>query len=279
MDFNNNLITITMKIKILIASLLFSGMMYSQVGIGTDTPHASSVLDIDVSQLPQNGKKGFLPPRVTTEQRDLIASPAEGLIVYNLTTHCLNIHNGTEWTNLCDLGNPLNYVTGDIKYSYDPADHDGWYLLDGRTVASLPAEAQVVAQDLGFGSTIPNFANRYVKTTATTSSTATTGGNSSLSLSSSNMPNITLSGTTGSAGAHTHTGTDYYNFLPTPNGSGRWGQAGTSGIQEGYFKVQTTTTAPNHTHNAVTYSSGGSSTPLSINPTYIALNTFVYLGN
>jgi len=40
--------------------------------------------------------KGFLPPRMTTAQRDAIASPAEELIIYNLTDHEPQFWNGTE---------------------------------------------------------------------------------------------------------------------------------------------------------------------------------------
>jgi hypothetical protein len=41
--------------------------------------------------------KGFLPPRLTTAQRDNIVSPAEGLMIYNITTKVLNYFNGTSW--------------------------------------------------------------------------------------------------------------------------------------------------------------------------------------
>ena len=40
--------------------------------------------------------KGFLPVRVTTTQRDAISEPAEGLMVYNLSTHKLNVFT-TAW--------------------------------------------------------------------------------------------------------------------------------------------------------------------------------------
>jgi hypothetical protein len=55
------------------------------------TPAPSSLLDL------QSTVVGFLTPRMTEEERDVISSPAEGLIIYNLTTHKLNIFNGTEW--------------------------------------------------------------------------------------------------------------------------------------------------------------------------------------
>ena len=41
--------------------------------------------------------KGFLPPRMTTTQRDAIATPDEGLTIYNTTTHAINFYNGTAW--------------------------------------------------------------------------------------------------------------------------------------------------------------------------------------
>jgi len=41
--------------------------------------------------------RGFLPPRMTEAQRDLIASPATGLVIYNTTTNVLNFYNGSAW--------------------------------------------------------------------------------------------------------------------------------------------------------------------------------------
>ncbi|MBK6784142.1 MAG: hypothetical protein IPG79_10535 [Saprospiraceae bacterium] len=37
----------------------------------------------------------MLPPRMTTGQRDAIASPASGLIIYNTTTNSLEIRNSS----------------------------------------------------------------------------------------------------------------------------------------------------------------------------------------
>jgi len=41
--------------------------------------------------------KGFLPPVMTTTQRNAISSPTEGLVVYNSTTHKLNVYTGSAW--------------------------------------------------------------------------------------------------------------------------------------------------------------------------------------
>jgi len=54
----------------------FSGQLYSQVGIGTNSPNASSVLEIS------SNNKGLLIPRMTQAQRLAIFFPGEGLLVY-----------------------------------------------------------------------------------------------------------------------------------------------------------------------------------------------------
>ncbi|MBG8556452.1 hypothetical protein I5L79_23095 [Hymenobacter sp. BT594] len=69
------------------------------VGIGTTTPDPSAVLDVSSSS------KGLLPPRLTTAQRDGIASPALGLTIYNITTSALNTWDGLRWVAaLVDVG-------------------------------------------------------------------------------------------------------------------------------------------------------------------------------
>ena len=59
--------------------------------VGGDTPNASAILQADSTT------QGFLPPRMTTTQRDAISSPAAGLVIYNTTTNVLNFHNGSAW--------------------------------------------------------------------------------------------------------------------------------------------------------------------------------------
>ena len=43
--------------------------------------------------------QGFLPPHMTTAQRDAIASPAAGLTMYNTTVNCLQYWNGGLWVD------------------------------------------------------------------------------------------------------------------------------------------------------------------------------------
>jgi hypothetical protein len=44
--------------------------------------------------------KGFLPPRMTTTQKNAIASPATGLVLYDSTTNKLQCYNGSTWNDL-----------------------------------------------------------------------------------------------------------------------------------------------------------------------------------
>jgi hypothetical protein len=60
------------------------------VGIGTDNPQGA--LDITSTT------KGFLPPRMTHDQRSLLM-PVEGLMIYNTTSQKPNYYNGTVWKN------------------------------------------------------------------------------------------------------------------------------------------------------------------------------------
>ena len=72
------------------------GLSYASGGaaVGVGTLNASAILQADSTT------KGFLPPRMTTAQRDAIASPAAGLTIFNTTTNALNIYNGTSWAGI-----------------------------------------------------------------------------------------------------------------------------------------------------------------------------------
>jgi len=67
--------------KALSACLFFfiisTATVFSQVGIGTVTPEVSAMLDVSSTT------KGMLTPRMTTAQRLVITTPADGLMVYD----------------------------------------------------------------------------------------------------------------------------------------------------------------------------------------------------
>ena len=73
------------------------------VGIGTVTPAASAVLDI------VSTNKGVLVPRLTVGQRDAIATPANGLLIYNVADSKFNYWDGVKWAA---VGEGLTWFTG-----------------------------------------------------------------------------------------------------------------------------------------------------------------------
>ncbi len=78
----------------------------AQVAINTDGSSADGSAMLDV----KSTSSGFLPPRMTAAQRDAIASPGEGLIVW--CTDCGNngemqVYNGTVWRNARHCGDDI----------------------------------------------------------------------------------------------------------------------------------------------------------------------------
>ncbi len=88
---------ITLRFSILLLTLITNFAVYAQVGIGTTTPNGSAQLDVNSSN------KGFLPPRMTTSERDAITTPANGLIIYNTTNNRLEIRSASSWLTLVTL--------------------------------------------------------------------------------------------------------------------------------------------------------------------------------
>ncbi len=92
-----------MKFKIIAIAFILNGTIFAQnnVGIGTTTPSPSAALDVTATD------KGVLVPRLTTAQRLAIATPTEGLLVYDINVDCFFFYETTSgtWANLCQAGN------------------------------------------------------------------------------------------------------------------------------------------------------------------------------
>jgi hypothetical protein len=108
---------------------------FAQTGIGTTTPNASAKLDVFSTN------KGFLPPRVTltsTSDASTIASPAEGLLVYNLGSVGLQAGyyywNGANWATIATASSAGNGVTAsDMVKIYDGVGNAATINTNGAT--------------------------------------------------------------------------------------------------------------------------------------------------
>lgn len=137
-----------MYFKFILSSLVFclaTNFNYAQVGIGTTNPDNSAILDV------YSDSQGFLPPRMTEVQRDLIKTPVEGLVVYCIdccSDGRLSFYS-TQWNVIptCNsvpvITNPT--VTGTLEegeivtasYTYTDSENDAegthtfqWYRAD-----------------------------------------------------------------------------------------------------------------------------------------------------
>ncbi|MDD7886998.1 hypothetical protein [Flavivirga sp. 57AJ16] len=124
---------------IFLLSLLFilQTNVYSQVGIGNTNPDASAILDITSTT------RGMLTPRMTTVQRVAIASPAEGLVVFDIDEYAFYYYDGVDWVRLISE-NSISDYTGWADYV------DGTYTsasplsLTGSNKITLPNDANTI---------------------------------------------------------------------------------------------------------------------------------------
>lgn len=80
-------------------NLIFVDASQDAVGINQSTIPASAVFDV------ASTTKGARPaPSMTETQRNAIASPTAGLLVYNTSTNKLNVYNGSAWEEVGGSG-------------------------------------------------------------------------------------------------------------------------------------------------------------------------------
>lgn len=276
-----------MKKTLLILLISFNTAAFAQVGIGTTTPHNSAILDVSATD------KGIIFPKMTSPQRTSIASPADGLHVYDTDTKSLWYYNGSFWVNTQAMA-----TVGDVKSGMQIADHSGWVKLDGRAFSALTTTQQKAALSLGFTTNLPNATDAYP--VQKTGIIGAVSGSNSTTLSQSNLPNVNFSGSTNFIGAHAHTYSYFAEFESqgwySSSTSGNWGYTsvptnGWSGYRmtaEGGAasatarirfrnELRNTSEEPSHSHS-VSVSSGGSGTAFNIAPRSLTVNMFIYLG-
>ncbi|MFM6942509.1 MAG: hypothetical protein ACKOW4_04275, partial [Aquirufa sp.] len=124
-----------MRYVIILLLSISSLYTFAQTGIGTTTPNASAKLDV------YSTNKGFLPPRVTltgVSDASTIASPAEGLLVYNLGSSGLQAGyyywNGANWATIATATSAGNGVTAsDMVKIYDGVGNAATINANGAT--------------------------------------------------------------------------------------------------------------------------------------------------
>jgi hypothetical protein len=118
----------------LMTLMLFTALSYAQVGINTNTPDASSALEIESTA------GGILIPRMTEIQRDAIVSPASGLMIYQTDQDFgFYFYNGIQWASVGMSGPQGPVGSTGAQGPAGPAGADG---ADGAQ-GSLGAQGSV----------------------------------------------------------------------------------------------------------------------------------------
>lgn len=92
--------------KLTLLFTIFFAVLYSNaqnVAINNDGTSAAASAMLDVKSI----TKGFMMPRVTSDQRTAIVSPVLGLLVFDTDTKTVWAHDGSSWKNLYTSGGGL----------------------------------------------------------------------------------------------------------------------------------------------------------------------------
>jgi hypothetical protein len=126
----------------------FTAKLSAQVGINNINSKASG------SAMPNtySTNNGRLTQRISTESRNLVPSPATGLLIYNTTTNLFNYYSGSYWYQIeatfVSATTGISSTGGGVSYSTTPtilADH------------SAKLDASVSIRDIFISKTDPGF--------------------------------------------------------------------------------------------------------------------------
>jgi hypothetical protein len=135
------------NILLLLASLFFVQSVFSQnVGIGTVSPNPSAKLDI------ASANSGLLVPRMTTAERNRIANPAKGLLVFDSTTNNFWFNDGSKWSQVLSANNVRFgfdlQQNSTLTSSYNIPFVDNYNLDPSSVTLTSPTTLQIQRQGL-----------------------------------------------------------------------------------------------------------------------------------
>lgn len=103
-------------IAFIVLAFFIASVEAQHVGIGTTTPNSKAALDVSSTSM------GLLPPRMDSTQRNAIAFPPAGLVIYNTSIKAFQCYNGIVWYSTVHFIGE-KYGGGIVFYLYDNGQH------------------------------------------------------------------------------------------------------------------------------------------------------------
>lgn len=137
--------------QIVVTFLLFSwAITRAQLGIGTTSPDNSALLDLSSTT------KGLLLPRMTTDQRAVLLSPAIGLSIFNITSGQIETNKGDGlggvlWTALQTSGDTAPFGTNTTQLAtteFVLANTNNHKSLSGLGFISTSSTADIIVSGM-----------------------------------------------------------------------------------------------------------------------------------
>ncbi len=156
------------KVLLLVMFLMATDLQaQNNVGIGTTTPDASAILEL------QSTTQGVLIPRMTIVQRGNISSPATGLLVYQTDgIFGFYYYTGTAWTNLNEISEIVD-ADGNTKIQVEKTANDDiirfdlggteyWKMVDTRLEPVNTGRSLFIGFNAGKNDNLSNNDNVFI---------------------------------------------------------------------------------------------------------------------
>ena len=156
-------------IFLIITAFTFSlTILNAQVGINTDgsNPYASAILDV------KSTDKGVLIPRMTITQRDNIANPATGLMVFITNDNNFHFFNGTAWQvisaaqQVADTDNDTKIQveenTDEDIIRFDVGGNEKWVMTGNRLEVKNNGQSIFIGEESGLNDDLSFNANTFM---------------------------------------------------------------------------------------------------------------------
>lgn len=117
-----------------------------EIGIGTATPAASAILDLTSTS------KGILIPRMTAAQKNAIASPSTGLLLFQTDAPAgFYYYNGSAWLNIANLGTSNRYIPYSSNFAFYTTGQSLTSAASGNNIDLTGSDLEIIVPS-GFSS-------------------------------------------------------------------------------------------------------------------------------